>query len=184
MFGQQFVQGGFGFEQLAGMDFNVGCLSTQTAANQRLVNHDAAVRQGIAFAFGTGGQQEGAHARCLTEAEGGDVGLDEIHGVVDGHTGGDGTTRRIDVEMDVLIRIFCFKEEELRDNQVGRGVIDRADEEDDPLFQQAGIDVVGSFAAPGLFDDHRDEQIVLDVHVFSPEKRLVPDVRVVGEISR
>ena len=68
---------------------------------------------------------------------------------------GDGAARRVDIKVDVLVGVFCFKEEHLCDNEVGGGVIDRADEEDDPLFQQAGVDVVGAFAATGLLDDHR-----------------------------
>jgi hypothetical protein len=34
--------------------------------------------------------------------------------------------------------------------------MDRADQENDPLFQQARIDVVGALAAVRLLDDHRD----------------------------
>ena len=116
------------------MDFDVRGLSAQAAANQRLVNHHAAVRQGEAFALGAGSEQHCAHACRLAEAEGGDVRLDEVHGVVHRHACGDGAAGRVDVEVDVLVGIFRFKEKHLRDDEVGRGVIDRADEEDDPLF--------------------------------------------------
>ncbi len=61
------------------------------------------------------------------------VGLDELHGVVDGHARRDGTARRVDVEEDVLVRIFRFEEQQLRHHQVGRHVIDRPDQEDHPL---------------------------------------------------
>ena len=87
MFGQELVEFDFQFEQLFGMDFDVGSLTTQAAADERLVNHYTTVGQGEAFAFGTGGKQECTHAGGLAEAQGGYVGLDEVHGVVDRHAG-------------------------------------------------------------------------------------------------
>jgi len=48
--------------------------------------------------------------------------------------------------------------EDLGDDQVGDLVVDRLAEEDDPLAQQAGVDVVRALAAGGLLDDHRDQR--------------------------
>jgi len=39
-------------------------------------------------------------------------------------------------------------------------VFDLADQEDDPLFQQARIDVVGALPAWGLLDDVRDQSSI------------------------
>jgi hypothetical protein len=65
-------------------------------------------------------QQEGAHAGRLPDAQGAHVRLDELHGVVDRHAGRDRTARGVDVEENVLVRIFRFKEQQLGDDQVGR----------------------------------------------------------------
>ena len=54
--GQNLVQLFFQFQQFARMNFNVGRLAAQSAANQSLVNHNAAVRQRETFAFGAGRQ--------------------------------------------------------------------------------------------------------------------------------
>ena len=88
VFGEQFVQRRLHFQQFARVDFDVGCLAAEAAADQGLVDHDAAVGQGEAFAFRAGREQERAHAGGLAEAEGGDVGLDEVHGVEHRHAGG------------------------------------------------------------------------------------------------
>ncbi len=56
--------------------------------------------------------------------------------------------------MNVLLGIFSLQEQQLGNHQVGHVVLDLADQEDDPLLQQARIDVVGSLAAGGLLHHH------------------------------
>ena len=73
-----------------------------------------------------GRQQHGRRRGRLAEAEGRHVGLDELHGVVDGEQGGDVAARRVDVEVDVLVRLLGLQEEQLGADQVGHRVVDRA----------------------------------------------------------
>jgi len=47
--------------------------------------------------------------------------------------------------------------QQLRHDQVGDVVVDWLAEEDDPLVQQARVDVERALAARALLDDHRDE---------------------------
>src|SRR5918912_4079146 len=47
--------------------------------------------------------------------------------------------------------------QELGDDQVGDLVVHRRAEEDDPLVQEAAVDVERALPAGGLFDDHRYE---------------------------
>ena len=42
-----------------------------------------------------------------------DVGPDELHGVVDGHARGDRPAGRVDVEPDVLARVFALEVQQL-----------------------------------------------------------------------
>ncbi|MCY1543573.1 hypothetical protein D9M68_793980 [compost metagenome] len=56
--------------------------------------------------------------------------------------------------MDVLVRVFRFKEQQLRGYQIGHVVFDRTDQEDHALLQQARVDVIGALTAGRLFDDH------------------------------
>ncbi len=71
--------------------------------------------------------------------------------------------RRIDVERHVLVRILGFEEQQLGADQARHVVVHRADNEDDPLLQQAGVDIECPLAAIGLLDHHRHQQIVVDL---------------------
>src|SRR5262249_25546016 len=86
-----------------------------------------------------------------------DVGLDVLHGVVDREAGGDGPARRVDVEEDVLLRVFGLEEEQLRDDEVRDFVVDAAAEDDDPIPEEPRVDVVGSLTATRLLDDDWDQ---------------------------
>ena len=84
-------------------------------------------------------------------------GLDELHRVVDRESSGYRAARRIDVEADLLFRVFRLQKEQLRGDQVGDVVVDRMAQKDDPILEQPRIDVVGAFAAARLLDDHRNQ---------------------------
>eukprot|EP01022_Parablepharisma_sp_SALTPOND_P014695 TRINITY_DN2018_c0_g1_i2.p1 TRINITY_DN2018_c0_g1~~TRINITY_DN2018_c0_g1_i2.p1 ORF type:complete len:1935 (-),score=514.39 TRINITY_DN2018_c0_g1_i2:42295-48099(-) len=135
------------------LDLDIRCLALGAA--QRLVNHDARVRQREALALGAGGQQESPHGRGQARAQGRHLRLDELHGVEDRHAGRNRTARRIDVQGNVLVRIFAFQEQQLGDDQVGHRIIDRSNQENDAFLQQARIDIVGALAATTLLDHHR-----------------------------
>ena len=65
--------------------------------------------------------------------------------------------RRVDVQADVALRVFSLEEQQLGDDQVGHVIFDLVAQEDDPVLEQAAVDVVGPLAAARAFDDHRDE---------------------------
>ena len=73
------------------------------------MDHDAAVRQGVALALGAGGQEERAHAGALADAVGGDVAGDPLHRVVDRQAGGDAAAGAVDVEVDVALASWCAR---------------------------------------------------------------------------
>ena len=79
-------------------------------------------------------QQERTHRSRQTHADGGDVGLDVVHGVVDRHTCGDRTTGRIDIERDVLIRVLALEVEQLCDDERRGGVVDLVGQHDDAVI--------------------------------------------------
>ncbi len=115
------------------------------------------------------GQQDRAHAGRLADADGADVRLDELHGVVDREARAHDAAGRIDVERDVLVGVLGLQEQHLRDHDVGHVVVDRADDEDHALLEQARIDVISALAARGLLDDDRNQIQCTLVHdsVFS-----------------
>src|SRR5581483_12247880 len=102
-----------------------------------------------------GREQQSGHAGGLTYTNGYDIVLYVLHGVVNGHPRSNRTARRIDVELDIFFRIFLRKEEHLGNHQVSYVVIDGRADENNVVPKQAGVNVVGPLASPGLFDDHR-----------------------------
>ena len=108
---------------LAGVDQDVGRLALEAAG--RLVDHDAGVGQGEAVPLLAGAEQERAHRGRLPDAQRRHRAADELHGVVDRQPRGHDPARRVDVEGDLLLRVLGLEEEELRDDERGRVVLDR-----------------------------------------------------------
>ena len=78
-----------------------------------LVKQHSGVGRDVALALGARGEQELPHGCREADADGHDVVGDELHGVVDRHTGGDRSAGRVDVEVDVLLAVFCSEQQEL-----------------------------------------------------------------------
>ena len=77
--------------------------------------------------------------------------------VVDGEARRHDPARRVDVELDVLLRVLGLEEEQLGDDQVGDVVLDRVAQEDDAVLEEPRVDVEGSLTAGARLDDHGDE---------------------------
>jgi hypothetical protein len=140
------------------LDFNVG--RRALAAARRLVNHDARVRQRVAFAFRAGRQQERSHARCESRTKRRYLRLDELHRVVDRKPVVNGPAWRIDIKKDVLVGVLGFQKQHLRDDQAGGLIVDGTDQKHDPLAQEPRINVISPLASTRLFDDGRYELAV------------------------
>ena len=106
------------------MALDVRCLALEAAGG--LVDHDAGVRGRETHVLVAGGEQQRAHRRGLADAQCRDGRPDELHRVVDRHSGGNDTARRIDVEGDFLLRIFRFQEQELGADQRRHVVLHRS----------------------------------------------------------
>ena len=152
--GENVVEQCLVMQQLVDLNLSVRRGSAETAG--WLVDHDAGVRQGEAFAVGACGQQDRSHGGGLADAVGPDVAGQHLHRVVDGETRRDGSAWAVDVEIDILLGVFALQEEELRDDGVRDAVVDFSPKEDDAVFQQPRIDVVRAFALGGLLDDDRN----------------------------
>ena len=79
-----------------------------------------------------------------------------MHRVIDGQTRGDTTAGGVDVEVDVLLGIGHLEEEELSHDDVGHHVIDGSSQENDPVDQEAAVQIVALFTAARLLDDVRN----------------------------
>mmetsp|Transcript_5165 Transcript_5165/g.8140 ORF Transcript_5165/g.8140 Transcript_5165/m.8140 type:complete len:253 (+) Transcript_5165:312-1070(+) len=122
------------------LDFNISGLTLRTSKG--LMDHDAGVGKGASLAGCAGTEEEGTHGRGHAEAYGANVAGNILHGIVNGHTGRDGSARGVDVEGDVLGRVLVGEVEELGDEDVGDLVVDSLSEEDDAVLEEAGDDIL------------------------------------------
>ena len=109
MFSHDLVESFADFQDLSGMNVDFSGLPLKSAHG--LVNHDPRIRQGESLAFRSGRQQEGAHAGRLAQADRIDRRFHILHGVINAQSCRDASAGGIDVEIDVLFRIFRFEEQ-------------------------------------------------------------------------
>jgi hypothetical protein len=120
------------------------------------------------LALGAGRQQNRRSAGRLTQADGRDVVLDELHRVVDREEGRDVAAGTVDVDVDVLVGVFTLEVDQLSADQIGDGVVDRGSDEKDVLLEETAVEVVGALATVGLLDHRRNEVVVgLEIHQLS-----------------
>ena len=84
-------------QRLLGVDLR--CRSPGPGSRRGLVDEDAAVRQRRRLPFAPPASEQRAHRHRDAAAGGRDVGLDELHRVVDRQPGVDDAARRVDVEL-------------------------------------------------------------------------------------
>ena len=157
-------------QDLARLDLDVRRLAADAAAaEQRLVHVDRRVRHHVALARRARAQQHRPHARRHADGVRRHVRPHELHRVVDRQPGRDRSARRVDVEVDVLLRILALQVQQLRRDHVRHLVVDRRAEKDDALAQQQRVDVERPLAARAGLDDGWDEHgrlqfvVVVDV---------------------
>ena len=146
---------------MLGVDLDVGGLAGEAAAlaagDQRLMDHDLGIGQRKTLALGAACQQECAHGSRHAHADGGNIALDILHGVVDGHAGTDGAAGAVDIQADVLVRVLPFQIQQLGHDQAGGGVVDVLAQNNDAVIQQTGKNIVRTLAMCRLFHDIRNK---------------------------
>ena len=120
------------------------------------MDHNFGVGQRDPLTLGAGGQQESSHGRSHAHADGRHVALDVLHGIVDGHAVRHGAAGAVDIKLNILIRILGLQIQHLGHYQAGGGGVDLLAQENDPVIQQTGENVVGPLAAVGLLYNIRD----------------------------
>ena len=139
------------FLNLTGCDFNIRSLSLRTA--HRLVNHHAWMRQCRAFAFGTGYQQYGSHRSSHTCTDSSNITWNKLHGIVNTQSGIHTTARRIDIDRDILARVYRVQIEQLRLKRVCRIVIYLCTQKNNAIHHQSGEYIELSYIQLSLFEN-------------------------------
>ena len=113
------------------------------------------VRQTETLALRPRRQKNRCHGGCNANAIRVDVARHKLHGIVYRQTGRYGSARRIDVEVNVFLRLRHLKEKQLRDHRVCHGVVNFRSDKYDAVDQQPRVDVIRSLPLAGLLDDGR-----------------------------
>src|SRR2546425_2140056 len=140
------------------MDIKVAGLTLKSlAADQRLVHMDRGARQRESFALRPRHQHHGAEAGCAPDTDCRNGRPDVLHGVVDRQSCGHRATWRVDVDLDLLVRVVSRQVHELGNHEVGDHVVDGTADQDDSVPEQARVDVERSLAvAAFVLDDGWD----------------------------
>src|SRR5439155_10974603 len=121
------------------MNLDVARLPLEAAPE--LVDENLRVRERHPLAACAGCKQQRSQRHRDPDTGGRDLWLDELNRVVDREPRVDGAPRAIDVERDVLARVFRLEMEQFSDRQVGDLIVDRRAKEDDPLAEETRVDV-------------------------------------------
>ena len=168
MKGKDFVRSFVHPNQILDLDFDIARLPS--AAALRLMNHDAGVGQGKAFALSARAQQHSARAQRLTDAVSVHVAGQKLHRVVNRQAGGNVASRRIDIQVNVLFLIRHLQKKQLGNDYISHGIIYRRAQKNDPILEQTRINIVHSLPPAGFFNHHRNEITVCRFHRHWPKQ--------------
>src|SRR5690606_7330492 len=107
----------------------------------------------VAPALLTCREEKRAHTGSLPDADGADRTAYVLHGVVDCEPRCHDAARRVDVELNVFVRIFTLEEQELGDDDVRNRVIHSAPQKDDAILKQTAEDIPGALTAVRCFNN-------------------------------
>ena len=130
---QLFIESLLQKQDLIGLNTNITGLAP--CSTQRLVDHDPGMLQAAALTWSTSAEQKRSHTCRKTNTNGLHIRLDVLHRVKDAQTVVNRASRRIDVQENVFIGIFRFKEKQLSNDTIGRFSSHRLTHKDDPLPQ-------------------------------------------------
>ena len=124
---------------LSGLDLDILGLSLCTTHG--LMDHDTRVGKSQTLTTRSSRQNKGGHTSGQTEVDGDDLRLDVLHGIVDGESGNDTSSRTVDVQVDGLGAILTVQIQHHSDDLVGEFVIDLGPQKDDTLPVEAVVNV-------------------------------------------
>jgi len=126
------------------------------ALRRRRVDDHSGVRQDRAVPGRAAGQQDRGRGDGLPDTGGVHPGADELHRVVDRQCGGQFPADRVDVHRDRGVRTLVLEVQQLSDDRVRHPGVDPGAEVDDPVGEQAAVDVDRPLAERGSGGHVRD----------------------------
>src|SRR3989344_645356 len=120
------------------------------------MDHNLRIWQAETFALFTISENMRAHRCCPAYANCGNVRLDVIHGIYDSETCSYVPARRINVKSNIFLRIFCLEKKKLRNDNVGRFVINRTSQENYAFTQKARVNIIRPLSELRFLNNRRD----------------------------
>ena len=115
------------------------------------------MRQRRTFSLGSGRQQDGPHAGSQPGADRSHVRTDQLHRIVDSQTGRHRSSGRVDINLNVFVRLGRFEKQQLRLDDIGHVVINGATQKNDPIHHQPRKDIHRGHVHLPLLDDRRGD---------------------------
>src|SRR5213080_4709579 len=141
-------------QDFACSNFNVSSLTF--CSTKWLVNQYCRVREAEALALLTGSKKYCTHTHRHTYTYCRNIWLDPLHSIIDSQTSIDHSTRRVDIQVDILGCILTLEEKQLRYSEVGNIIIDWRTNKDDAFLEQARIDIHSTLATRRRLDNIRN----------------------------
>src|SRR5947208_4086232 len=135
-------------------DFNVSSLTF--CPTKWLVNEHRRVRKAEALALLTSSQKYRTHTHRHTYTNCRNIRLNPLHSIVDSQASINHSTRRIDIQINILGCILTLEEKQLCYSEVGNIIIDWRANEDDAFLEQARIDVHPTLTTRRRLDNIRN----------------------------
>ena len=141
-------------QEMLHIDLHVCNLTLRTC--RRLMDHHLGIGQCQALSLCARREQERTHTGSHTDTDGGHLAFYILHSVINCHTSRNATAGRIDIHLDLFVRILRLQIQQLCHNQAGCGIVHLFTQEYNAVIQQPGKYIVGSFAAAGLLNNIRN----------------------------
>ena len=129
------------------------------------MNHDIGIRQREPLPLRAGAKQNRSHACSHTKAIGRHIAGEKLHRVVNRQPCRYRSARRINVNIDVLLRVLHLQKEQLRDDQVGDVIVHRRPDENNAVLEQSRVNIVAALAPASLLHHHRDQHRLRQIFI-------------------
>ena len=152
-------------------NLNISLLALNTAG--WLVNHNHRVRERKTLTLCTRCKKNGAHRRCHTNADSRNIRLDKVHGIKDAQTCINVSTRRVNVERNILVWVLALKVQKLCNNKICRITSYRFSQENNTIIEQSGVDVIATLTTRSLLNNIRNSWNVCWI-MHNPPSKVFP----------
>ena len=135
MLGNNVIKLFFQFKHFSQIDFHI--TRNSLCAATRLVNHHSGMLQSRTLSFFTRNQKHRSHRSRHTCTNRSYIRLDNLHRVINSQSSINTSTRRIDINLNILARVSTFQKQQLCRHDIRHLVINSCSQKDDSIHHQS-----------------------------------------------